>query len=165
MTAITGTDVDDGVHEVSGFRFHIDRPIVAPSGIAAFTAADTGECFEVVHRVEGLAISGELATGNSPEVVHFGAWAAGFRMNEVIRAKLQTSTFCAGGVRAEVRIGITGAFDSFGIGIVDSVTMDAGPVDGALIVRDVDAEQAVCGVVGTCTDSSEERYGGDDALD
>src|SRR5581483_11318188 len=53
----------------------VGRPIVVPSGVAAFTATDAAEFFVVDHRHDGFAISLDLAAGDRPEVTGLKAGA------------------------------------------------------------------------------------------
>jgi len=149
MAAIACADIDDRVQEVSRLGLHIHCPIVVPGVVRTFAACNAAEDFAVYHWVHRLTVSGDLATSDSPEVIHLSAGAGGFRMSEVIRAHLQAVGFAVAHVAGEVGVGVSGAFGGFGEREADAVSIDAAPTDGALIAGHVHAEEAVGGVVGS----------------
>ena len=163
MAGIACADIDDRVQERCRFGFEVGSVVIVPGVIGTFTAGHAIEDFAVNHRIDGLAVSRDFAAGHSPEVSDLRAGAGGFRVRKMIRAHLQTGAFAASHVAGEVGIGETGAFGGFSESEGHSVTVDTRPVDVALEVCNVDAEQTVGGVISARVNGSEYGHGGGDS--
>ena len=72
-----------------------------------------------------------------------GIGAIAGRMGEMIRAHLHAGGLAVHHIPAEVRVGEGRAFRRLGKGVIGSARMDTGPVDRALIVRHINAEEVV----------------------
>jgi len=138
----TGAGIDHRAQEVPGLRFHPGRPLIEPRGITAI--ADVAiEHFEVHHRIERLAIRGDLGAGESPEVVGFGICADLVRTREIVCAHLHSGGLAVVHVGDEPVIVVVIAFSGFGEGVLRTAAVYAGPIDRTLPVRYVNPQQIV----------------------
>jgi hypothetical protein len=161
--AVTGADIDDWAEREGGFRLQVRGPVIIPGGVAAFTATNAGKAFAIRHRHERLAVVCDAAARDCPEVVHLNARTSFRRIAEVIGAHLHTCAFSAAHIAGEIRVGGGGAFGGFGKSPRRTVGFNAAPGYVTLIAGDVDAEEAVGGVVSASFRSAKKGDGGHEA--
>lgn len=147
QTGVTGADVNDGTKEGAGFGFDVIGPGVGPIGVAGLAGVAV-EVFEVEGGVERFSVRDDVSAGDGPEMVGLGTNAVLRAVGKMICAHLQALVFAAGYVAGIVGIGVTGAFGRLGESEACAIGIDARPGDLALVMGDVDAEEAVGGVVG-----------------